>query len=317
MVKLDKQEWKEKYFTKLKGLMAKYSKVLVVGVDNIRSRQMQEIRMDIRGRGELLMGKNTMIRKCFREMLEEYPHLEELMPSIVNNIGFCFTDMDLSECRDVLVKNKVQASAKAGIVAPVDVVIPAGPTSMGPEKTSFFQALNLNTKINRGNIEILQDTVVCKQGDKVGLSEAKLLNMLGISPFFYGLELKMIMDNGSIYPPAVLDINEAYIMNLVSQAVHRVASVSLAVGWANAASVPHSVKKAFNNVAALCVAIEFAIAETDACVAFLSDPAAQAAAAAASAAEAAGAAAAPAAAAAKAPEPESESDDDGEMSLFD
>jgi len=314
MVKLDKQEWKEKYFVKLKGLMAKYSKVLVVGVDNIRSKQMQEIRMDIRGRGELLMGKNTMIRKCFREMLEEYPHLEELMPSIVNNIGFCFTDMDLSECRDVLVKNKVQASAKAGIIAPCDVIIPAGPTTMGPEKTSFFQALNLNTKINRGTIEILQDTVVCKCDDKVGLSEAKLLNMLGISPFFYGLELQMIMDNGSIYPPAVLDITEAAIMGHVSQAVHQVASLSLGAGWANAASVPHSIKKAFTNVAALCIEIEFAITETEACVAFLADPSAVAAAA---AAPAAGAAAAPAAAAVKAPEPESESEDDGEMSLFD
>lgn len=312
MVKLDKQEWKEKYFSKLKGLMAKYSKVLVVGVDNIRSKQMQEIRQDIRGRGELLMGKNTMIRKCFREMLEEYPHLEELMPSIVNNIGFCFTDMDLSECRDVLVKNKVQASAKAGIVAPVDVIIPAGPTSMGPEKTSFFQALNLNTKINKGTIEILQDTVVCKEGDKVGLSEAKLLNMLGISPFFYGLELQMIMDNGSIYPPAVLDITDAFIMARVSVAVSRVASISLAVGWVNPASVAHSIKNAFNKIASLSVMIDHEAKEWADCLACIKDPSLAAAAA------APVAAAADAPAAAKAPEPESESDeDDGEMSLFD
>jgi len=313
MVKLDKQEWKEKYFSKLKGLMAKYSKVLVVGVDNIRSKQMQEIRQDIRGRGELLMGKNTMIRKCFREMLEEYPHLEELLPSIVNNIGFCFTDMDLSECRDVLVKNKVQASAKAGIIAPVDVVIPAGPTSMGPEKTSFFQALNLNTKINRGNIEILQDTVVCKEGDRVGLSEAKLLNMLGISPFFYGLELTMIMDNGSIYPPAVLDITDDFILARVGVAATRIASISLAVGWVNPASVVHSVKKAFNNVASLSVMIDYEAKEWADCLACIKDPSLAAAAAAPVA-----AAASDAPAAAKAPEPESESDDDGEeMSLFD
>jgi len=313
MVKLDKQEWKEKYFSKLKGLMAKYSKVLVVGVDNIRSKQMQEIRQDIRGRGELLMGKNTMIRKCFREMLEEYPHLEELLPSIVNNIGFCFTDMDLSECRDVLVKNKVQASAKAGIIAPVDVVIPAGLTSMGPEKTSFFQALNLNTKINRGNIEILQDTVVCKEGDRVGLSEAKLLNMLGISPFFYGLELTMIMDNGSIYPPAVLDITDDFILARVGVAATRIASISLAVGWVNPASVVHSVKKAFNNVASLSVMIDYEAKEWADCLACIKDPSLAAAAAAPVA-----AAASDAPAAAKAPEPESESDDDGEeMSLFD
>ena len=115
-------------------------------------------------------------------------------------------------------------------------------------------------------------------------------------------------------PTPVLDITDAAIMGHVSQAVHHLASLTLGAGWANAASVPHSIKKAFNNVAALCVEIEFAIPETDAVVAFLADPSAVAAAA---AAPAAGAAAAPAAAAVKAPEPESESEDDGEMSLFD
>lgn len=270
--------------------------------------------MDIRGRGELLMGKNTMIRKCFREMQEEYPFLEDLLPSIVNNIGFCFTDMDLAECRDVLVKNKVQASAKAGIVAPVDVIIPAGLTTMGPEKTSFFQALNLNTKIQKGNIEILQDTVVCECGEKVGLSEAKLLNMLNISPFFYGLELVMILDNGAIYPPAVLDITTAFLLAKFAAGVTNVAALSLGAGWVNAASVPHSVKTGFLNLVALAVMVDHEFAEAKDCMDFIKDPSAFA-----SAAPAAAAAdAAPAAAAAKVAEPESDSDDGGEeMSLFD
>lgn len=51
-----------------------------------------------------------------------------MLPRIVGNIGFCFTDMDLCQCRDELVEEKVQAAAKAGVIAPVDVVIPAGPT---------------------------------------------------------------------------------------------------------------------------------------------------------------------------------------------
>lgn len=314
MVKLDKRTWKEKYFTKLKTLMGQYGKCLVVGVDNIRSKQMQEIRMDIRGRGELLMGKNTMIRKCFREMAEEHPYLEDLLPHIVNNIGFCFTDMDLAECRDVLVKNKVQASAKAGVIAPVAVVIPAGITSQGPEKTSFFQALNLNTKITKGMIEILQDTVVCEKGAKVGLSEAKLLNMLGISPFFYGLELQMILDNGAIYPPEVLDIKPEDIFSKFATGVSNVAALSLAVKFPNAASVPHMLMNAFKNLLAISVVTDYTFEEAKKVKAFLENPDAFIVAAA--AAPAAAAAAAPAAAAA-APAAEEESEDDMEMGLFD
>jgi len=40
-------------------------------------------------------------------------------------------------------------------MAPIDVFVPAGNTGLGPEKTSFFQALSITTKISRGTIEIL------------------------------------------------------------------------------------------------------------------------------------------------------------------
>lgn len=50
---------------------------------------------------------------------------------------------------------QVAAPAKAGTVAQSEVVLPAQNTGMGPEKTSFFQALNIPTKISRGTIEIL------------------------------------------------------------------------------------------------------------------------------------------------------------------
>ena len=52
---------------------------------------------------------------------------------------------------------QVAAPARAGAIAPCDVIVEAQNTGMGPEKTSFFQALNISTKIAKGSIEI----VVC------------------------------------------------------------------------------------------------------------------------------------------------------------
>lgn len=54
---------------------------------------------------------------------------------------------------------------------------------MEPGKTSFFQALGVPTKIARGTIEITSDLKLVETGQKVGASEATLLNMLNISPF--------------------------------------------------------------------------------------------------------------------------------------
>ena len=49
---------------------------------------------------------------------------------------------------------QVEAPARAGAIAPCDVKIPAQNTGLGPEKTSFFQALSIPTKIAKGTIEI-------------------------------------------------------------------------------------------------------------------------------------------------------------------
>ncbi|KAL0978197.1 hypothetical protein UPYG_G00167360 [Umbra pygmaea] len=92
---------------------------------------------------------------------------------------------------------------------PCDVIALCSEHRLGPEKTPFFQALGITTKISRGTIEILPHVQLIKPGDKVGASEATLLNMLNISPFSFGLIIQQVYDNGSVYSPEVLDITEA------------------------------------------------------------------------------------------------------------
>lgn len=50
------------YFDKLKGLLEEYKSIFIVGVDNVSSQQMHEIRHALRGEAVILMGKNTMVR---------------------------------------------------------------------------------------------------------------------------------------------------------------------------------------------------------------------------------------------------------------
>ena len=153
---------------------------------------MQQIRISLRGHAVVLMGKNTMMRKAIRGHLQTNPDLECLLPHIRGNVGFVFTKEDLVSVRDLLLSNKVKAPARAGAIAPLDVEIPAQNTGMGPEKTSFFQALNIPTKITKGTIEIMNPVELIKTGDKVGMSESTLLTMLGIMPFSYGLVVKKV-----------------------------------------------------------------------------------------------------------------------------
>merc|ERR1712228_204674 len=314
MVREDKATWKANYFTKIAQLLNEYPKCFLVEADNVGSKQMQQIRISLRGHAVVLMGKNTMMRKAIRGLLPENPKLENLMNHIRGNVGFVFTKEDLVSVRDMLLENKVKAPARAGALAPLDVTVPAQNTGLGPEKTSFFQALNIPTKITKGTIEIVTDVKLIKEGDKVGMSDSTLLNMLGISPFTYGLVVQKVYDSGTVFDPAILGITDDDLKARFMAGVRNVAAVSLKVGYPNIASVPHSIVNGMKNCMSVAAVTDITFKEAEMMKEYLADPSKFASAAPVAAAADAGAA--PAAAAAP-EEPEEESDDDMGFGLFD
>jgi len=312
MVKEDRSTWKSNYFMKIEQLFEKYTRLFVVHADNVGSKQMQETRVALRGKAEILMGKNTMMRKAIRGQIAKNPNLEKLLPQIVGNIGFVFTSEDLTEIRDTLLSNKKEAPAKAGAIAPLDVFVPPGNTGQGPEKTSFFQALAIPTKIAKGTIEILSEIHLIHKDDKVGASEAALLQMLKIRPFHYGLIINAVYDDGSIFSPAVLDITDDDIVKTFCSGISNIAAVSLAIGYPTTASVPHSIVNGFKNVAAVCLEADIDIPQIATIKEYLADPSKFAAAVTAAAPEAATEEKKEAA-----KEESEESDDDMGFGLFD
>jgi len=217
---------------------------------------MHQIRQALRGKGIVLMGKNTMVRRALRSILAEYPQFERLLPHIKGNIGFVFTSDDLNEVRDIIVANKVAAPARAGAFAPKDVIVPASNTGMEPGKTSFFQALGIPTKIARGTIEIVSDIKVVTAGTRVGTSEATLLNMLNISPFTYGMTVVQIYDQGNTFSPEVLDIDESELLDRFMSGIKTIAAISLALNYPTLVSVTHSLVNAYKNLVAVALATE-------------------------------------------------------------
>ncbi|KAJ2852327.1 ribosomal protein P0 (A0) (L10E) [Coemansia brasiliensis] len=312
---MSKGDKKVAYFAKLETLLSTYSTIFIVNVDNVSSQQMHDVRRSLRGEAEILMGKNTMVRRALRGLIPNNPNYEALMPFVRGNVGFVFTNGDMKEVREKIVSNRVAAPARPGAIAPVDVHVPAGNTGMEPGQTSFFQALGIPTKIARGTIEITNDVHLVKVGEKVGASEATLLNKLNISPFTYGLGVVQIYDDGTTFSPAVLDITEDDLVDRLMEGITTIASISLAIDYLALPAVPHITINVFKDILALSVATDYTISAAESIKELLDNPEAMAAAAA-----AASAAAAPAAAekeAAPAEEEEEESDEDMGFGLFD
>jgi large subunit ribosomal protein LP0 len=302
---------KQEYFEKLKSYLEEFNSIFIVNVDNVGSNQMHEIRKALRGDAKILMGKNTMVRRAIRILQAENPDYEKLMPSVRGNIGFVFTNADLKTIRDKVLTNRVKAPAKAGALAPIDVFIPAGNTGMEPGKTSFFQALGVPTKIARGTIEIINDVHLIKKDFRVGASEAALLNMLNISPFTYGLTVVQVYDQGTVFHPSVLDIEEEALIGHFVTGIKNIAAISLQIGYPTVASVPHSIINSYKNLLAVSVATEYTFPGSEKIKAYLADPSAFAVAA------PVAAAATSAAKVEEKVEEKEESDDDMGFGLFD
>lgn len=256
------------------------------------------------------------MKKAILQKSEENPDLKPIADHLKGNVGFVFTKGNLKEIRDGILENKVPAPARAGAIAQVGVTIPAGLTGMEPTQTSFFQALNIPTKINRGQIEIMSNVELFKAGDKVSSSEVALLTKMKIKPFSYGLVFKQVYDKGSLYAPDVLDITDDRLSASILEGLANIAAISLNIGHPSRASAPHSIMNGLQNLVAISLATDYVCKPAEKIKAILEDPEALAAmqAAATAAAPAAGGDAAPAA---EEEESESESEEEMDFDLFD
>ncbi|KAF3971231.1 hypothetical protein ACB098_08G028100 [Castanea mollissima] len=319
-VKPSRSEKKILYDKKLCTLLSQYSQVLIVHADNVGSNQLQKIRTGLRGDSVILMGKNTMMKRSVKLHAEATGNeaIMNLVPLLVGNVGLVFTKGDLKEVSEEISKYKVGAPARVGLVAPIDVVVPPGNTGLDPSQTSFFQVLNIPTKINKGTVEIITPVELIKKGDKVGSSEAALLAKLGIRPFSYGLVVLSVYDNGSVFDPEVLNLTEDDLIEKFATGISMVTSLSLAISYPTLAAAPHMFTNAYKNVLSVAVASEYSFPQAEKVKEYLKDPSKFAVAAAPVVAADSGAAPdASAKVEEKKVEEEEDSDDDMALNLFD
>jgi large subunit ribosomal protein LP0 len=255
---------KERYKVTLEKLLQEYKNIIIVGVDNVGSLQMQKVRVALRGKGVLLMGKNTLMRMIIREQMVANPKLEALLPAIRNNIGLVFTNGDMSAVRTLIMAEKVPAAARSGTFAPTDVMVPPGPTGLDPGQTGFFQALRIPTKIVKGAIEIISEVPLIRKGEKVTSSAVALLAKLDLKPFFYGILVLSVYEDGSAYPASVLDITQDDLLRKFMSGVSRLTALSLGANYPNALTLSVSLASAFRRLLALSFATDYKFKESEA-----------------------------------------------------
>lgn len=278
----DKKAKKSEFFQRVYNVFDKYTRALLVKCDNISAKQIHACRKELRTNNSLmLMGKNTLIKAALQKRIAKpvesdpdfeernanwtpIPHMEPLIRLLKGNLGIIFTNHDLTDIKEIIDRHSREAPAKVGSIAQCDVWIRAGPTGLDPKQTSFFQSLQIATKIAKTQIDITADKQIIVEGEKVGSNEAALLQKLNINPFSYKLQVAHVFDNGNVYSPDVLDITSESIIATYKRVISNVASLSLETGIPTRASAPHSIMRVFKNLLAVTYESDFTFAQADA-----------------------------------------------------
>ena len=205
------------FFERFNYLFSEYSRIVLVNIENICSNQLKKCRKALGEDSILILGKNKIIKKVLKEHIKKKPDLAKLIPYLSGNIGFIFTKLKPLSLKNILYENKVPAPAKSGQKAPNDVEIPSGITTLTPDGTSFFQALNIQTKIAKGFIEIVNPVKIITKNQIIGNSEVILLQKLNIVPFSHQIKIKLIYENECCIDPEILEISMDHIQNIYSE----------------------------------------------------------------------------------------------------
>jgi len=110
--------------------------------------------------------------------------------------------------------------------------------------------LQIQTKIVKAQIDIVADKQVIFKGEKIGATQAMLLDKLKIYPFSYKMEVKKVLQNGSMFDAAVLELSEEALISKFRKAINNQANLSLGLGYSTSASAPHTLLAGFKNLVA-------------------------------------------------------------------
>ena len=257
------QKWKTEVLDKLVALTKKYNVIAVADLEKVRSFQIQEIRKKLRGRVEILVAKNTLVKKAGELLEKERTNVAKFSEALTGSRVLLFTNMNPYELIILLNKNKVRVPAKVGDIATGEIVVPAGNTGLAPGPViSEFGEAKVPTKIESGSIWVVRDTIVARKGDTISSKLVAVLSKLGIKPLEAGLSLVQAYDAGLVLTREDLAFDLEEFRKNIQQAAQEAKGVAVEAGIVLPETAPLIIGKAHRQALALSIQADYPTGET-------------------------------------------------------
>ncbi len=236
-------EWKKDEVANLKNLINSYEVVGMANLADIPAPQLQQMRRTLKDSATLKMSRKTLMSLALND--SEKAQIETLEDYMEGQPALIFTNMNPFKLYKILENSKTPAPAKAGSIAPEDIIVPKGDTAFKPGPVlGELQKAGIPAKIEKGKIVITNDKVIVEAGEVIPRDVASILTRLEIFPLEVGIDLRAAYEDETIYTSDLLTVDEEKTLADVQKAFTQALNLSVEAVIFNKESTPLIIQKA-------------------------------------------------------------------------
>ncbi len=216
------------------------------------------MRQSLRQHMVMTMAKKTLIYRAWKKAGNSGDELDALLDGVKQPMLVQTDNLNAFQLFAELEKTRTGRAAKAGDIAPNDIVIEAGPTSFPPGPiVGEFNSVGIPAKIEKGKVAIQKTVTVVEKGEPISADLGMMLSKLEINPIEIGLILSGAIEGGIIMASEDLDLDLSGFTANVKTATSGAFNLACNIGWFTNETVPVLISKAAGE--AMAVAIEAGI----------------------------------------------------------
>ncbi len=206
----------------------------------------------------MTMAKKTLVRRAWKKVGLSEDELGTLLDGVTQPMLVQTDDLNAFQLFAELEKTRTGRPAKAGDIAPNDIVIEAGPTSFPPGPiVGEFNSVGIPAKIEKGKVSIVKTVTAVEAGEPISADLGLMLSKLEINPIEIGLILSGAIEGGVVMAAEDLDLDLSGFTANVKSATSGAFNLACNIGWFTNETVPVLISKAAGE--AMAVAVEAGI----------------------------------------------------------
>ncbi len=236
---------KQKIVKELVEMLTSAKTVAIADVTGVPSHLIQEVRKDTKNVAKMRVVKKRLLLRALEEAKKSLPNIEKIEEHVVGQVAVIVSDEDPFRLFKKFEAHVEHLPVKPGAVAESDIVIPKGVSGVPAPMIAEIKGAGIPSKVSRGFVEVTEEYVAVKAGEKVPVNIAKALALLDVRPIEARVKINAAWSEGMIFTRDVLNVSVEKVLADVAKAASAAMNLAVNAGYPTRKSMPMLIAKAY------------------------------------------------------------------------